>query len=55
MKHAEEAQETMVLRKMFMQQLDRSRFSPEILKWYAAGTKEEQAHILIIAEVLSHH
>ena len=51
----EEAQETMVLRKMFTQQLDRSRFSPEILKWYAAGTKEEHAHILIIAEVLSHH
>ena len=49
-----EAQETMVLRKMFMQQLDRSRFSPEILKWYAVGTKEEHAHILIIAEVLSH-
>ena len=49
-----EAQETMVLRKLFMQQLDRSKFSQEILKWYPEGTKEEPAHLLIIAEVLSH-
>ncbi len=50
-----EAKETMVLRKLFVQQLDRSKFSQEILKWYAEGTKEEHAHKLIIAEVLSHH
>ena len=50
-----EAAETMVLKKMFSQQLDSSRFSPEIAKWYTPGTKEEPAHILIIAEVISHH
>jgi len=50
----EEARETMVLKKLFMQQLDRSKFSQEILKWYPAGGKEEPAHYLIIAEVLSH-
>lgn len=49
-----EAKETMVLRKLYMQPMDRSLFPPEILKWYPEGTKEESAHLLVIAEVLSH-
>lgn len=50
-----EAKETMVLRKLFVQQLDRSRIPADILqKWYPVGTKEEPTHLLIIAEVLSH-
>ncbi len=49
-----EARETMVLRRLFMQQLDRSKFPEEVLKWHPAGTKDEEGHVLVIAEVLSH-
>ena len=47
-----EAKETLVLKKLFLQQLDRSLIPAECLKWYPEGTKEEQTHYLLIAEVL---
>ena len=48
-----EAAETIVLKKLFMQQLERDLLPEECLKWYPLGTKEEHVHYLIIAEVLS--
>ena len=47
-----EASQTIVLKKLFMQQLDRSLLPKECFKWYPLGTKEEQLHYLIIAKVL---
>lgn len=47
----QEAKETLVCRRLFMQQLDKTKFPKEVLRWYPEGTKEEQAHYLIIAEV----
>ena len=50
-----QAKETLVLKKLFIQQLDREKLPQEVLHWYPVGTKEEPTHLLIIAEVLSHH
>ena len=47
----QEANEVMVCRKVFMQQLDRSKFPEEVLQWYPEGTREEHAHYLVIAQV----
>lgn len=46
-----EAEETLICRRLFMQQLDKAKFPGEVLRWYPEGTKEENAHYLIIAKV----
>ncbi len=46
-----EAEETLICRRLFMQQLDKTKFPQEALRWYPEGTKDEKAHYLIIAEV----
>ena len=48
-----EASETLVCKKLFMQQLDKSKFPEMALQYYdGRGEKEAPAHNLIIAEVL---
>ncbi|MBO4317535.1 MAG: flavin reductase [Mailhella sp.] len=46
----EEAKETIVCRKLFMQQLDKAKFPGFALQFYQ-GEKESPAHCLVIAEV----
>ena len=46
-----QADEIMICKKIFMQQLDKEHFPADALKWYPDGTKEQFAHYLIVAEV----
>ena len=49
----EEAEETIVCKKLFMQQLDKSKFPEIALPFYnGRGDKELPAHYFVVAEVL---
>ena len=49
----EEAAETIVCHKLFMQQLDKEKFPQQVLKFYnGRGEKELPAHYFVIAKVV---